>query len=248
MNQQAIYKIVADARHGRIDTDAAVAQIVQQSIADLGFAQIDVQRQYRTGQPEVIFCQGKTPEQVMRIATLCLERNGFVMGTRAEIDHVDAVRREIPQVRYDAVARIFHCGQPVRKQNPSFIAVCTAGTSDIAVAEEAAVTAELLGNRVERFYDIGVAGIHRLFRHIDRIRQANVVLAVAGMDGAMPSVLAGLISRPLIAVPTSVGYGAAFHGVAALLSMLNSCACGVSVVNIDNGFGAAYQANMINQG
>jgi NCAIR mutase (PurE)-related protein len=211
----------------------------------LGFATIDHDRARRCGFPEVVFCQGKTPADAAAIAQELLTRSDRVLLTRAEPAHADAVRQRLPQAVYHVRARcitVMPPEQPMRGR----VAVVSAGTADLPVADEAAVTLEIAGNHVERFTDVGVAGLHRLLAVIDRIRAANVVVAVAGMEGALPSVLAGLLDRPLIAVPTSIGYGASFGGLSALLTMLNSCAAGVGVVNIDNGFGAGYLASQIN--
>ena len=212
---------------------------------ELGFAKIDVEREARTGFPEVIYAAGKTPAQVRDIfARLISHTDGNVFATRANSAVYEAVKAEIPEAVYFETAQIVAVNRRQSK-NEKVIAVCCAGTSDIPVCEEAAVTVELMGGSADRVYDVGVAGLHRLTANIDRIRAAHVVIAVAGMEGALPSVLGGLVSRPVIAVPTSVGYGASFGGAAALLAMLNSCASGVTVVNIDNGFGAAYAAMLM---
>ena len=211
------------------------------------FARIDNHRSLRTGYPEVVFCQGKTDSQIADIMELLWQKNSTVMGTRATEANYSAVRERLPEAEYFEQARIIAVSRKEADKKGS-IAVITAGTSDIPVAEEAAVTAEILGNNVSRIYDVGVAGIHRLFDSLDEIRKANAVIVCAGMEGALASVTGGLVDVPVIAVPTSIGYGASFNGLAALLSMLNSCANGISVVNIDNGFGAAYTASMINRG
>lgn len=216
---------------------------------------LDFDRIDRQGFPEVVYCQGKTPEQCARIFKELSQHYSIFMGTRASEAHVAAIRSTLPQVRYDSTSSIvymvpedFVLGQTASYlvNDNRIIAVVTAGTSDIPVAEEAAITAELMGNRVDRIYDVGVAGLHRLLGQVERIQAANVVIVVAGMEGALASVVGGLVSKPLIAVPTSVGYGASFEGLAALLAMLNSCAAGVGVVNIDNGFGAGRLAHTIN--
>jgi hypothetical protein len=215
-------------------------------VADLTFAQVDTHRSLRKGFPEVIFGVGKTPEQVVKIAAQIYQREQRVLITRATQDQARAVLRRFPQAAYHEAARCLVVEKtPLRKQAGA-IAVLCAGTSDVPVAEEAAVTAEVMGNRVERVYDVGVAGLHRLINRLDRLGEANVIIAVAGMEGALPSVVGGLISKPVIAVPTSVGYGTSLGGITALLAMLNSCASGVTVVNIDNGFGAGYAASQIN--
>jgi NCAIR mutase (PurE)-related protein len=217
------------------------------SFVDLGFARIDTDRRARRGFPEVIFCAGKLPEQVLAIARTLLDVDGIVLGTRATPEHFQAVEGEFPDARFHPLAR---CITLIRRPLPPMagsVAVVCAGTSDIPVAEEAAVTLETFGSAVDRIHDVGVAGIHRLLAVRDRIEAANAVIVAAGMEGALPSVVAGLISKPVIAVPTSVGYGASFGGIAALLGMLNSCGSGVTVVNIDNGFGAAYAAANISR-
>ena len=215
-------------------------------IADLGFAQVDLQRALRKNFPEVIFGAGKTPRQVLAIASKLVEQEQHVLVTRITADHARALQKKFRRAVFHEAARCVIIETKLRKKRPGTIAVLCAGTSDLPVAEEAAVTAEIMGNDVERIYDVGVAGLHRLLRRVDDIRRARVVVAVAGMEGALPSVVAGLVDRPVIAVPTSIGYGANFGGLAALLAMLNSCGSGVTVVNIDNGFGAGYAASQIN--
>jgi NCAIR mutase (PurE)-related protein len=215
-------------------------------VADLGFAQIDLHRSLRKGFPEVIYGEGKTPEQVARIAQSIVRRDGRFLATRVGLDHARAVRRLIPAVRHHVEARCISYERTPLKKRPGTIAVLAAGTSDLPVAEEAALTAEIMGNHVERFYDVGVAGLHRLLRHLDSIQRAHVVIAVAGMEGALPSVVGGLVGRPVIAVPTNVGYGAHLGGLTPLFGMLTSCASGLTVVNINNGFGAGYAASQIN--
>ncbi|NJK97094.1 MAG: nickel pincer cofactor biosynthesis protein LarB [Bacteroidales bacterium] len=214
---------------------------------DLDFAKVDHHRELRTGAPEVIFCQGKTSDQVVQITRAMVSKGNNVLATRADADVLNALKLEFPQGEIHKLPRIFVIKQKEIEAPKTRIAIVTAGTADIPVAEEAAITAEVFGNTVERIFDVGVAGIHRLYRQLPRIREAKVIVAVAGMEGALPSVLGGLVSKPVIAVPTSVGYGANFNGLSALLTMLNSCASGISVVNIDNGFGAGYLASMINK-
>jgi hypothetical protein len=215
-------------------------------VADIGFAQVDMHRALRKGFPEVIFGSGKTPQQVLKIAEKLIERGERVLATRITAEHARLLRKKFKNtVHHDLARCVTIDSKPLRKR-PGTISVVSAGTSDLAVAEEAAVTAEIMGNRVERIHDAGVAGLHRLLGRLDTIQRANVLVVVAGMEGALPSVVAGLVDKPVIAVPTSVGYGASFGGVAALLAMLNSCASGVTVVNIDNGFGAGYAASQIN--
>ncbi len=213
---------------------------------EMGFAKPDIGRLSRTGFSEVIFCERKPDAYLAAIFEKLLEANGEVLGTRASAHQADAVRERIPDVSYDPISRILKKEKP-GKERIGNVAVVTAGTSDISVAEEAAQTAEFFGTRVTRIYDVGVAGIHRLLSKEEEIRAANCVIAVAGMEGALASVIGGLVKNPVIAVPTSVGYGASFHGMSALLAMLNSCANGITVVNIDNGFGAAYTATQINR-
>jgi hypothetical protein len=225
--------------------EGALQRLRSLPFEDLGFAKVDQHRTLRTGAAEAIFCPGKSPEQVVAIATRLAEHHVNVLATRAEAAVAHAVAAAgLPHV-YHAAARLLVV-RPAPTEGVGLIAVAAAGTSDLPVAEEAALTAEALGNRVERVHDCGVAGLHRLLAHGDTLGEANVIVAVAGMEGALPSVIGGLLDRPVIAVPTSVGYGASFGGLAALLAMLNSCAPGVSVVNIDNGYGAAHQASQIN--
>ena len=214
---------------------------------DLGFAKLDLQRQQRCGFPEVVYCAGKTVNQSVRILDILMEKYDNVIGTRADKAVYDALAGRHPAAQYDELARMVYQHKDKTVVNGDrLISVITAGTSDIPIAEEAALTAEIMGNRVERIYDVGVAGIHRLLARVDDIRRANVNIVVAGMEGALASVVGGLVDKPVIAVPTSIGYGANFHGLSALLAMLNSCAAGVSVVNIDNGFGAGVLASKIN--
>lgn len=214
---------------------------------DLGFARVDTDRQRRTGFPEVIFAQGKTPEEVARIAGVVLEREPVLLATRADREQFAAVQGQFPEAIYHERARCLTIEREPLPRRTHAIAVVAAGTSDLPVAEEATVTLEIFGNRVERIYDAGVAGLHRLLVETDRLRECAAIIVVAGMEGALPSVVAGLVDKPVIAVPTSIGYGASFGGLAALLGMLNSCGSGVTVVNIDNGFGAAYAAATINR-
>lgn len=219
---------------------------MKDSFCDLGFAKLDTGRKERTGFSEVVFCQGKDDGFLKDIFARLFEANGEVLGTRATQNQFEIVKEILPQATYDSVSRIIKV-QGEKKNLAGNIAVCTAGTADIPVAEEAAQTAEFFGSRVERIFDVGVAGIHRLLSQTEKLEKANVVVAVAGMEGALASVVGGLVSVPVIAVPTSVGYGANLGGVSALLSMINSCANGISVVNIDNGYGAGYIATQINR-
>ncbi len=216
---------------------------------DLKFAKLDLDRENRTGFPEVVFCQGKNDEHLVQICKTLLEKNGKVFGTRASSEQAEMLQNELgKEVKYDRISRLLKIqGESSVQSGIGNIAVCSAGTADIPVAEEAAGTAEYFGGNVHRFFDIGVAGIHRLLDKVNEIRMANVVIAVAGMEGALASVLGGLVKVPVIGVPTSVGYGANLNGISTLLSMINSCANGISVVNIDNGFGAGYIATQINR-
>ncbi|MEW6307263.1 MAG: nickel pincer cofactor biosynthesis protein LarB [Verrucomicrobiota bacterium] len=233
-------------RAGKASRDEVLRAFQAAPVADLGFAQVDTHRGLRKGFPEVVFGSGKTPAQVVKLAAKLLQHEQRLLVTRITPEHAKALRKPFKSaVHHEAARCVVIERKPLRKR-PGFIAILCAGTSDLPVAEEAAITADIMGNRVERIYDVGVAGLHRLLRRLDVIQQANVVVAVAGMEGALPSVVAGLVSRPVIAVPTSVGYGASFGGITALLAMLNSCASGVTVVNIDNGFGAGYAASQIN--
>lgn len=231
---------------GGASCDQVLRAFQSAPVADLGFAQVDTHRALRRGFPEVIFGAGKTPEQVVKIAAKLLEREQCALVTRINGEHARALKRKFKMAVHHPLARCVTLEKKPLPKRPGSIAVVCAGTSDLPIAEEAAVTAEIMGNRVERIHDAGVAGLHRLLPHLEVLQRANVLIVVAGMEGALPSVVAGLVSRPVIAVPTSVGYGASFGGVAALLAMLNSCASGVTVVNIDNGFGAGYAASQIN--
>jgi len=238
-------RILDDFQNGAITREQALERLNNLPFEDIGFAKLDHHRKLRRGSIETVFCAGKTAEQVRVIFERFIAAGGNALGTRASAEQAEYVRAALPDVQYDPVSRLLYF---ISKPNPRIgcVAVCTAGTSDLPVAEEAAKTAEFFGADVKRFFDVGVAGIHRLFACLDEIRTANAVVAVAGMEGALGSVIAGLVSVPVIAVPTSVGYGASFGGIAPLLTMINSCAEGMSVVNIDNGFGAGYLAARIN--
>lgn len=239
-------ELLAAFKGGKLSAEEVLTQIRQNASEDLGFAHVDIHRAERTGFSEVIYGAGKTPSQVVEIAKRIFAHAAQVLITRITPAYMEAVQPVFPQAVYHEAARcITLVSEPLPKR-PKPIAVLCAGTSDLPVAEEAVVTADIMGNEVIRLYDVGVAGIHRLLAHLDEIRRANVIVVVAGMEGALPSVVAGLVARPVIAVPTSVGYGASFGGVAALLGMLNSCGSGVTVVNIDNGFGGGYAASQIN--
>jgi len=241
-------KILNLVKSGEMPVDEAVARLRNLPYEDIGFAKIDHHRSLRTGFPEAVFCQGKSPEQVADIVTRLAEHNPVVLATRADKDAFAAVKRALPNAVYHEAARMIvvrKAESPARSEK--YILVVSAGTADMPVAEEAVVTAEAMGSRVERAYDVGVAGIHRLLDQKEKLDNANVIIVVAGMEGALASVVGGLVDKPVIAVPTSIGYGASFQGLAALLSMLNTCAEGVAVVNIDNGFGAGYFAHLINK-
>jgi pyridinium-3,5-biscarboxylic acid mononucleotide synthase len=233
-------------RAGGIGRDKVLQAFQSAPVADLGFAQVDTHRALRRGFPEVIFGAGKTPDQVLKIAERLLQEEPRVLVTRVTDAHARLFCKRIKGAVYHETAHCLTVNRKALPKRPGTIAVVCAGTSDLPVAEEAAVTADIMGNQVVRVSDVGVAGVHRLFGRLDTLQSANVVIVVAGMEGALPSVVAGLVSKPVIAVPTSVGYGANFGGLAALLGMLNSCASGMTVVNIDNGFGAGYAASQIN--
>ncbi len=231
---------------GLISRDAALRAFQAAPVADLGFANLDTHRSLRKGFPEVVYGEGKTPEQVAKIAHRLSRHEQRLLITRIGPEHVKAIRRKLKQAVHHAIARCVTFERTPSPKRAGTIAVLAAGTSDLPVAEEAAVTADIMGNRVVRIYDVGVAGLHRLLARLDAIQQANVIIAVAGMEGALPGVVAGLVSRPVIAVPTSVGYGTNLAGLTALFGMLSSCSSGLTVVNIDNGFGAGYAASQIN--
>lgn len=247
MDQSYLQNILNHVAEGKMHPNDAVEKLKELPFQDLGFAKLDQHRNIRTGYPETIYCEGKTPEQTAAIFERLNETNSNILGTRASVEVYEKVREVVPEAVYYPVARVIAVKKNTEIRTETIVAVVTAGTSDIPVAEEAAITAETMGNQVDRIYDVGVAGIHRLFDKLDRIRAANVVIVVAGMEGALASVVGGLVDKPVIAVPTSVGYGANFGGIAPLLTMLNSCSEGVAVVNIDNGFGAGYLASKINQ-
>ena len=247
MTKDDIYLLLENVKNGNIDTKDALQKLKNLPYEDIGFAVVDHHRALRKGFPEVVFCQGKTADQIAMIFDRLCQGKQTILGTRASKEAFMAVRGIFPDAVYNELSRtiVVHRGEdPVKKGK---ILVMSAGTADLPVAEEAAITAEVMGNEVQRTYDVGVAGIHRLLDRLDRIRWADVIIVVAGMEGALASVIGGLADQPIIAVPTSVGYGASFNGLSALLCMLNSCASGMSVVNIDNGFGAAAMANAITQ-
>jgi NCAIR mutase (PurE)-related protein len=247
VNRDQIKKLLEDARAGRIDIDGAADRLAALPYEELEFARVDHHRELRLGFPEVILGQGKTTEQVVKIAERILSNSANLLVTRTTSEVFESLRQLAPDAEFNAEARIISVVRDRRERGEGYIAVVTAGTSDIPVAEEAAITAETMGNRVNRIYDVGVAGIHRLFGARKDFAAARVVIVVAGMEGALPSVVGGMVSVPVIAVPTSTGYGASLGGIAALLGMLNSCASNVSVVNIDNGFGAGFVASLINR-
>jgi len=239
-------RLLDQFRAGNISGEKVLRAFQAAPVADLGFAQVDTHRALRKNFPEVIFGAGKTPEQVVKIAAKILKHSHQLLVTRITRDHARVLRKHFKGAVHHASARCVTVEtKPLPKRAGSIAVVC-AGTSDLPVAEEAAVTAEIMGNRVERVHDVGVSGLHRMLARLDVLQRANVVVVVAGMEGALPSVVAGLVAKPVIAVPTSIGYGASFGGMAALLAMLNSCASGLTVVNIDNGFGAGFAASQIN--
>ncbi|RAV14451.1 nickel pincer cofactor biosynthesis protein LarB [Paenibacillus contaminans] len=244
-------QLLQKVQSGELQIDEAkkhMQPLLSSGIADLGFAQVDTEREKRTGFPEVIFGEGKTTEQITAIFAKLMEHADRVLATRVDADKAEKVIAQLSGVTYHATARaLTWFKKPILHVKSGYIAVVCAGTSDLPVAEEAALTAECMGSHVERVYDVGVAGIHRLFKRLPVIRGASAIVVAAGMEGALASVLGGLVSKPIVAVPTSIGYGASFQGMAALLAMLNSCAPGVTVVNIDNGFGAGYAAGIIHK-
>src|SRR5438309_965386 len=247
MNSQALRKLFEQVRKKKLSPDEAVERLRHLPFEDIGFAKVDHHRALRQGMPEVIFSQGKTPEQVAEIFSRLATHGRNVLATRATEEQYAAVVAKIEKTLYQPLAKTITLKRDRKRHGRGMIAVVSAGTSDIPVAEEAVVTAEMMGNEVQHFYDVGVAGIHRLLANREALTRARVVIVCAGMEGALPSVVGGLVGVPVIAVPTSVGYGAAFKGLTALLGMLNSCASNVSVVNIDNGFGAGYVASLINR-
>ena len=247
MNESAIRNLLVDVQAQRVTLDAALDQLRRLPYSDLDFAKLDHHRDLRNGFPEVVLCEGKREEHLIAIMQRLCEAGGPVLGTRASPAAAAAVCQAIPSVNYNPVARTLTYAPVPLPKRAGTILVVSAGTADVPVAEEAAITADIMGNTVERIFDVGVAGLHRLLAHLDQLNQASVLIVVAGMEGALPSVIGGLVRAPVIAVPTSIGYGASFGGLATLLGMLNSCASGVTVVNIDNGFGAGFAASRINQ-
>ena len=246
MERNDAHSVLEALQAGEISVEEAEKFFQREPFEELGYAKIDTHRKLRSGFPEVIFCSGKSEEHLQAIFERIYEENGEVLGTRATKEQFELVRAKLPQTQYDPESHILKI-EKADKKRIGRIAVCTAGTADISVAEEAAQTAEYFGSSVERIYDVGVSGIHRLFSRLEEIQSANCIIAVAGMEGALASVMGGLVDKPVIAVPTSVGYGANLHGISALLTMINSCANGIAVVNIDNGYGAGYIATQINR-
>jgi NCAIR mutase (PurE)-related protein len=249
MNPQKLLELLNKVKSKKLSPQKALEYLKTLPFENLGFARVDLHRHLRKGFPEVIYCQGKSVEQIVKIAQKIKQSGSVVLGTRIEKEVFQQIRPYFPEAKYFPQARIFVLEpKRIRVLKPKGnILIISAGTSDIPVAEEAALTCEVMGNRVERLYDVGVAGIHRFLAHIDKLKKAKVIIVVAGMEGALPSVVSGLVDKLVIAVPTSIGYGTAFGGIAPLLAMLNSCASGVVVVNIDNGFGAGCAASLINQ-
>lgn len=238
--------VLMRVRNGEFSVEEAEAYFRRQPYEELGYAKLDTHRKLRSGFAEVVFCSGKSDEHLMKIFARLYEEEGEVLGTRASKEQYELIKGRFPQVHYDEHSHILKIEEPGKKLSGK-IAVCTAGTADIPVAEEAAQVAEYFGSYVDRIYDVGVSGLHRMLSKLDVIQSANCVVAVAGMEGALASVLGGMVDKPVIAVPTSIGYGASMHGLSALLTMINSCANGIAVVNIDNGYGAGYMATQINR-
>lgn len=247
MNETKLKQILEDIREGKMDVDQGIKMFKDFDYKELDYAKIDNHRQLRTGYPEVVFGQNKTPEQIEGIVKYMLEHDNNILVTRTTEEVYVRIKKICDKAVFNPSARTLTIRQTEYKPTEHHIAIVSAGTSDMPVTEEAAVTAEIFDNEVKRYHDVGVAGIHRFYDHVNEIRKARVVITVAGMEGALPSIVGGMVDKPVIAVPTSVGYGANFGGVSALLGMLTSCASGVSVVNIDNGFGAGYLASMINK-
>lgn len=252
MDALRLKQLLEEVKSGGLPVDEALNSLRTLPYDDIGCAKLDLHRGIRTGFPEVVFCQGKTDEQAVDIIKRLAGHHTKVLATRVAPGVAEKIAAAVDGCTYHSLARILVVGKPGERpeaaaENGKFVMVLCAGTADIAVAEEAAITAESMGSRVERSYDVGVAGLHRLLDQKERIMQANVLIVVAGMEGALPSVVGGMVSCPVIAVPTSVGYGASFGGLAALLAMLNSCAAGIAVMNIDNGFGAGYFAHLVNR-
>lgn len=248
MNLDSLKELLENVKKGNLEIDDALQNLKTLPFEDLGYAKVDHHRHIRNGYPEVIYCEGKTDEHIIGIVEKMNQKSSNILGTRAKKETYEKLKKLYPNCEYEELARIIKIkNSSIENRGKGKIIVVTGGTSDIPVAEEAYHTAQFLGNDVEKLYDVGVAGIHRLLNNTELLFSARVIIAVAGMEGALPSVVGGLVDVPVIAVPTSVGYGANFNGLSALLTMLNSCASGISVVNIDNGFGAGYLASMINK-
>ncbi|KZL93612.1 nickel pincer cofactor biosynthesis protein LarB [Clostridium magnum] len=247
MDEKELRELLKGIKEQNISIEYGMEKLKDLPFKDLGYAVIDNHREIRVGYPEVIYCAGKTVDQVKGIVSFMLTKENNILGTRATVEMYEAIKEICPDAKYNKLSKTIIIKRKEVKEMDSYIAVITAGTSDIPVAEEAVETAKIFGNRVEKVFDVGVAGIHRLFNRLELIRGAKVIIVIAGMEGALASVIGGLVDKPVIAVPTSVGYGTSFGGLTALLSMLNSCASGISVVNIDNGFGAGYLASIINK-
>ena len=239
-------EVLEKLSRNEITVEEAEQYFRSEPFKEMGFAKLDTHRELRSGFPEVIFCQGKPAEYLVSIYEKMVEHDGWAFGTRASVEQYELVKARIPDITYDPVSKILKVERTPRERI-GCVAVCCAGTADVPVAEEAAQTAEYFGTNVERLFDVGVSGIHRLLSKVDTLQKANCVVAIAGMEGALASVIGGLVSNPVIAVPTSVGYGASFGGLSALLTMINACANGIAVVNIDNGYGAGYMATQINR-
>lgn len=248
MDVQKVIELLQNVQNGALSVDEALSTLKTLPYDNLEFARLDSHRVLRTGYPEVIYCKGKTLEQIVLIVASMVKRHSTVIGSKADTTVYSALNDLYSQCEYNEVAQMILIGEPLPMITDKKILIMTAGTSDIPIAEEAAISAEFFGNKVERLFDVGVAGIHRLFDNINYIEEASVIIVIAGMDGALPSIVGGITDKPVIAVPTSVGYGASFEGLSALLTMLNSCSPGVVVVNIDNGFGAGHFASLINKG
>jgi len=240
------HDILAQVKNGDISVEEAEQYFRKKPFLDMGYAKLDTHRKVRSGFAEVIFCSGKADIHLLNIFRKLYEEDGEVFGTRASVEQYLLIKKEFPNVQYDEISRIIKIEKPDKKMIGK-IAICSAGTADIPVAEEAAQTAEYFGSHVDRLYDVGICGLHRILSQLDILQSANCIVAVAGMEGALPSVIGGLVDKPVIAVPTSIGYGASMHGLSALLTMINSCANGIAVVNIDNGYGAGYMATQINR-
>jgi len=246
MNRNRIKQLLEDLREGKIEVDVAMHGLKNLPYEDLGFSKLDTHRNIRKGFPEVIFCEGKTIDQIITIIAHLMQEEYTIMATRASKKIFDAIRKVRDDAVYHELARMIVIGKRADLKTDRIVLVVTAGTSDIPVAEEAAITCEVMGSPVERLFDVGIAGFQRLLDKRERLYSANVIVVVAGMDGALASAVGGMVGNPVVAVPTSIGYGASFNGLAALLSMLNCCAPGVAVMNIDNGFGGGYYAGLIN--